>query len=121
MCKLQTMDAKLVLDCCKGVHLQSNGYFCPSHQWQRVPMYRFTLRVLLSDWRGSELWGTVFDETAAKALGISANTYVAMASEGDRYASLAPLRGARVTVTIKKRITDTYVNYTVSELEVIDS
>ena len=37
---------------------------------------------------GEECW-TIFDETAAKVLGFSANTYVGMTSDADRYASLA--------------------------------
>lgn len=50
---------------------------------------------------------------------LPANMYTAMTSEADRYPSLAPLREARVMVTIKKRAKDTYVNYTVSELEIV--
>ena len=37
-----------------------------------------------------------------------------------RCASLSLLKGARVMATIKKRINNDYVNYTVSELEVLD-
>ena len=43
-----------------------------------------------------------------------------MTSDEERYASLSLLWGARVMVTIKKRVKGTYVNYTVSELEVLD-
>ena len=106
--------------CLKGVPLENNGYFCPVHQWQRVPLYRFALRILLADWVGSECWSTVYDDTAAKVLGFNANSYVAIKSDEERYASLSLLRGARVMVTIKKRINGKYVNYTVSELEVLD-
>ena len=74
-------------------------------------MYMVALRILLSDWIGSECWSTVFDETAAKVLGFSANSYVAMTSNEERCASL---------VTIKKRVKGTYVNYTVSELVELD-
>ena len=95
--------------------------FCPIHQWQPVPVYRFALRILLSDWLGGECWATVFNETAAEVLGFSADTYVSMTTMEERYASLSPLRGARVMVTIKKRVKDAYVNYTVSKLEVIDA
>ena len=84
-------------------------------------MYRFALRILLSDWLGGECWATVFNETAAEVLGFSADTYVSMTSMEERYSSLSPLRGARVMVTIKKRVKDAYVNYTVSKLEVIDA
>ena len=105
--------------CLKGVHLESNGYFCPVHQWQRDSMYRFAVRVLLSDWVGAQFWSTIFDETAAKFLGFSANTYVGMTSDEDLYASLSLLRGGRVMVTIKKRVKGTYANYTVSEREVV--
>ena len=62
---------------------------------------------------------TVFDETAAKVLGFSANSSVAMTSDEERYTSMSLLRGARVMVTIKKRVKGMYVNYTMSELEVL--
>ena len=75
---------------------------------------------MLSDWLGGECWATVFNETAAEVLGFSADTYVSMTSMEERYDSLSPLRGARVMVTINKRVKDAYVNYTVSKLEVID-
>ena len=91
--------------CLKGVQRQNN---------------RFALRVLLSDWIGSEVWATVFNETAAKVLGFSANNYVAMTSDEVRYAALSVLQGASVMATIKKRVKDMYAYYTVSELEVID-
>ena len=70
---------------------------------------------------GGECWATVFNETAAEVLGFSADTYVSMTSMEERYASLLPLRGARVMATIKKRVKDAYVNYTVTKLEVIDA
>ena len=66
------------------------------------------------------MWATVFNETAEKVLGFTANNYVAMTSDEERYSSLSLLRKARVIVTIKKRINNAYVNYTVSELEVLD-
>ena len=106
--------------CPKGVQRHNKGYYCPVHQCQRGPVYRFALRVLLQDWIGSETWITLFDEMAAKALGFTAASYVAMTSDADRSASLSVLRGARVMATIKKRIKNDYVNYTVSELEVLD-
>ena len=102
------------------MHLETNGYFCSVHQWQRVPAKRFALRILLSDWIGSECWSNVFDETAAKVLGFIANSYVAMTSDEERYASLSLLQGARVMVSIKRRVKGTYVYYTVLELEVLD-
>ena len=61
----------------------------------------------------------MFDETAAIALGFSANSYVAMTPDEERYASLSLLR-ASVKVTIKTRINGTYVNNKVSEMEVLD-
>ena len=42
-----------------------------------------------------------------------------MTSDEERCASLSLLRGARVTTTIKKRIKNDYVNFTVSQLEVL--
>ena len=88
------------------------------HQWQRGPVYKFALRVLLQDWIGTESWITLFDEMAT-ALGFTAASYVAMTSDADRSASLSELRGVRVMATIKKRINNNYVNYNVSELEVL--
>ena len=61
--------------CLKGVQQQNNGYYCPVHKWQRVPVYRFALRVLLQDWIGTEIWVTLFNEIAAKALSFTANRY----------------------------------------------
>ena len=98
---------------------ESNGYVCPIHRWQRVPVCRFALRILLDDWIGSECWLTLFDEKAVQVLGFSANAYVAMASDAERYAALEMLRGARVLVIIRKRVSREYVNYTVSELKVV--
>ena len=83
-------------------------------------MYRFALRILLRDWIGTEHWLTLFDEMATKAPGFTAASYVAMTSDADRSASLSVLRGARAMATITKRIKNDYVNYTVSELEVLD-
>ena len=56
----------------------------------------FALRVLLQDWIGTEMWVTLFNEMAAKALGFTTNSYVAMTSDEDRFASLSVLRGVRV-------------------------
>ena len=98
-----------------------NGYYCPVHQWQRVPVYMFALRVLLSDWEGRETWTVIFDELATKVLGFNANAYTGMTSDADHYASLSLLRGACVMVTIKKCVNYMYVNDTVSELEVVSS
>ena len=67
--------------CLKGVQVEGNGYYCSVHQWQRVPVYRFALRVLLSEWEGAEIWGVIFDEVATKVLGFDANTYVGMKSD----------------------------------------
>ena len=83
-----------------------------------MPTYKFAVRVLIADWEGCEVWATIFDQTAVKFLGFSANAYVSMTSETDRYAALSLLRGTSVRATIKKRVTPAYVNYTVSELEV---
>ena len=83
-------------------------------------MYRFALRVLLADWSGSECWVTLFNEKAVQVLGFTGNAYMSMTSDAERYATLDMLRrGARVMVTIRKRVAGQYVNYTVSELEVV--
>ena len=105
--------------CNKRVIPENNGYVCPIHRWQRVPMYRFALRVLLQDWIGSECWVTLFNEKAVQVLGFTGNAYMSMTSDAERYAALDMLRGARVMVTIRKRVAGQYVNYTVSELEVV--
>ena len=105
--------------CNKRVIPENNGYVCPIHRWQRVPMYRFALRVLLQDWIGSECWVTLFNEKAVQVLGFTGNAYMSMTSDAERYAALDMLRGARVMVTIRKCVAGQYVNYIVSELEVV--
>ena len=79
--------------CPKGVQRHKQGYYYPVHKWQRAPTYRYNLRVLLQDWIGAEIWVTLFNEVAAKALGFTANAYVAMTSDEDRSAALSVLRG----------------------------
>ena len=106
--------------CFKGVQRRNQGYYCPQHQWQRSPMYRYNLRVLLQDWIGTESWVSVFDAVAVKLLGFTANAYVAMTSDEERSRALSVLRGVRVKATIKKRNNNNYVNYNASELEVLD-
>ena len=105
--------------CNKRVIPENNGYVCPIHRWQRVPVYRFALRILLADWIGSECWVTLFNEKAVQVLGFTGNAYMNMASDAEQYAALEMLRGACVMVTVRKRVTGQYVNYTVSELEVV--
>ena len=106
--------------CPKGVQQHNKSYYCPVHKWQRGPEYRYNLRDLLQDWIGTEIWVSLFNEVAAKLQGFVANRYVAMTSDEDRSAALSVLREARVMATIKKRINNNYVNYNVSELEVLD-
>ena len=67
-------------------------------------MAKTALRVLLQDGIGTETWVTLFDEMAAKALGFTANSYVAMTSDEDRFASLSVLTAARVMATIKNAL-----------------
>ena len=105
--------------CTKRVIQESNGYVCPIYRWQRVPVYRFALRILLADWIESECYSTLFNEKAVQVLWFSANAYWATTSDAERYEALEMLRGARVLVSIRKRVTREYVNYTVSELEVV--
>ncbi len=101
----------------KGVHPEGKGFRCPVHLWQRGVVYMFALRLLLSDWEGGECWGTVFDELATTFLGFTANQYMALPLETERYAALAPQREITVMATIKKRVKNEFVNYTVSALE----
>ena len=82
-------------------------------------MYKFALRILLADWIGSECWVTLFNEKAVQVLGFTGNAYMNVTSDAERYAALEMLRGACVMVTVRKRVSGEYVNYTVSELEVV--
>ena len=52
-------------------------------------------------------------------LGFTGNAYMSMKSDAERYAALDMLRGAQVMVTIRKRVAGQYVNYTVSDVEVV--
>ena len=105
--------------CNKRVIPENNGYVCPIHRWQRGPVYKFCLRILLQDAIGSECWATLFTEKAVQVLGFTGNAYMSMKSDAERYAALDMLRGARVMVTIRKRVAGQYINYTVSDLEVV--
>ena len=105
--------------CNKRVIPENNGYVCSMHRWKRFPVYRFALRILLADWIGSECWVTLFNEKAVQVLGFTGNAYMNMASGAGRYATLEMLRGACVMVTVRKRVAGEYVNYTVSDLEVV--
>ena len=96
------------------------NHVCPTHNYQREHVYRFALRLLLSDSIGSECWCTCFDEKAVKILGFTANDYVQMESDEQRYESMSELRGSRVMAVIRKRVTKEYVNYTVEEVDVIN-
>jgi len=106
--------------CNKRVVPESNGYVCPIHLWQRGVVYNFALRILLQDAFGSEVWTTLFNDKAVQVLGFTGNAYMNMKSDNERYAALSILRGARVMVSIRKRVAGEYVNYTVSELEVLN-
>ena len=105
--------------CNKCVIPENNGYVCPIHRLQRGAVYKFALRVLLADWIGSECCVTLFNEKAVQVLGFTGNAYMSITSDAERYAALEMLRGARVMVSITKRVAGQYVNYTVSELEVV--
>ena len=105
--------------CNKRVIPENNGYVCPIHRWQRGVVYRFAMRVLLQDAIGSEVWGTIFNDKAVQLLGYTGNDYINMTSDAERYAALDMLRGARVMVTIRKRMAGPYVNYTVANMEVV--
>ena len=105
--------------CNKRVIPENNGYMCPIYRWQRGPVYKFALRILLQDAIVSEFWVTLFNEKAVQVLGFTGNAYMSMTSDTERYAALDIFRGARVMVTIRKRVAGQYVNYTVSELEVV--
>ena len=105
--------------CNKRVSPENNGYVCPIHRWQRGVVYQFAMRILLQDAIGSEVWATVFNAKAVQVLGYTANDYMNMKSDAERYAALDMLRGAQVMVTIRKRLAGQYVNYTVTDMEVV--
>ena len=105
--------------CNKRVSPENNGFVCPIHRWQRGVVYQFAMRILLQDAIGSEVWATLFNAKAVQVLGYTANDYMNMKSDAERYAALDMLRGAQVMVTIRKRLAGQYVNYTVSDLEVV--
>ena len=83
--------------CPKGLR----NHVCSEHGLQSACVYRFALRLLLSDSIGSECWCTCFDEKAVKILGFTANDYVRMKTVEERYESMSELRGSRVMVVIK--------------------
>ena len=58
----------------------------------------------------SECWATLFNEKAVQVLGFTGNAYMNMTSDAERYAALEMLRGARVMVTIRKRVAGQYVS-----------
>ena len=89
------------------------NHVCAEHGYQREHVYRFALRLLLSDSIGSECWCTCFDAKAVKILGFTANDYNQMETDEQRHESMSTLRGSRVMVVIRKRVTKEYVNYTV--------
>ena len=103
----------------KRVIPENDGYVCPNHRWQRDPVYKFALRILLADWIGSECWVTLFNEKAVQVLGFTGNAYMNMTSDVERNAALEIVRGARVLVTVRKRVAGQYINYIMSELEVV--
>ena len=105
--------------CNKRVSPENNGYVCPIHRWQLGAVYKFALRILLQYAIGSEVWATLFNEKAVQVLGFTGNAYMSMKSDAERYAALDMLRGAQVIVTIRKRVAGQYVNYTVSDVEVV--
>ena len=77
------------------------------------------MRILLQDAIGSEVWATLFNAKAIQVVGYTANDYMNMKTDAERYAALDMLRGVQVMVTIRKRVAGQYVNYTVSDLEVV--
>ena len=105
--------------CSKCFKRVGEGHVCPVHGYQRECVYRFVLRLLMIDSNGSECWCTCFDENAVKILGFTANDYVSMKTDEERYEAMSMLRGSQVMVTIRKRVTKEYVNYNVAEIDVI--
>ena len=79
--------------CNKRVIQENNGYVCPIHRWQRVPVYRFTLRIFLADWIGSECLVTLFNEKAIQVLGFTGNAYMSMSSDSTGDAAGSPCPG----------------------------
>ena len=96
------------------------NHVCAVHGYQREHVNRFALRVLLTDSIGCECWCTCFDANVVKILGFTANDYALMDTDEQRYESMSTLRGSRVTVVVRKRVTGEYVNYIVEEINIIN-
>ena len=79
--------------CNKRVSPENNGFVCPIHRWQRGVVYQFAVRILLQDAIGSEVWATLFNAKAVQVLGFTANEYMTMKTDAERYAALDILRG----------------------------
>ena len=79
--------------CNKRVSPENNGFVCPIHRWQSGVVYQFAMRILLQDAIGSEVWATLFNAKAVQVLGYTANDYMNMKSDAERYAALDMLRG----------------------------
>ena len=81
--------------CNKRVSPENNGFVCPIHRWQRGVVYQFAMRILLQDAIGSEVWATLFNAKAVQVLGYTANDYMNMKTDAERYAALDMLRGPK--------------------------
>ena len=101
--------------CPKGLR----NHVCPVHGRQSNCVYRFVMRLLLIDSNGCECWCTCYDENAVKIIGFTANDYVTLTTDEERYESMSALRGSPVMVTIRKRVTKEYVNYNVAEIDIV--
>ena len=64
------------------------------------------MRIILSDWDGSEVWAVLFDTLLTKVLAFISNIYTGLTSDAGRYDALITLCGPHVMVTIKKRTND---------------
>ncbi|MEG7523861.1 MAG: hypothetical protein M3H12_12305, partial [Chromatiales bacterium] len=67
---------------------------CQVHGRQKgAPLFKYAMGILLRDREDTELWVTAFDRVAQEALrGFSANDYMSLKSDEDRYQALSVLR-----------------------------
>ena len=93
---------------------------CKTHNWQRIPTFRFATRMLLIDWKGDHLWTNAFDDCIRKLLPVDADTYAPLTTDDERLEAMTKhVHGVSVKTTIKKQIGGYYVNYIVTKLEVM--
>ena len=82
-----------------------------------APVHRFALRIILSDWDGSEVWAVLFDTLLTKVPAFISNIYTGLTSDAGRYDALITLCGPHVMVTIKKRTNDEATSSNIEQVQ----